>query len=141
MVVTVKSYGDELFKVTYLKHGISTRKKSIINYEGGLLQGGSERSPPEDVEKELCNLYRAKAAVKEYALCNDWSYFVTLTLDKRKQDRYDLDGYIKNLGVWIGNYNKKFGCKLKYLLIPNNTKTVHGICMGCSGVFLLIALL
>lgn len=136
MIVTVKSYGDELFKITYLKHGISKRKKRIIDYDNDLLQGGSERAPPEDGEKELCNLYRAKAAVKEYALCNDWAYFVTITLDKRKQDRYDLDGYVKDLGVWIGNYNKKFGCKLKYLLIPEQHQDgawhMHGLFGGVS---------
>ena len=72
----------------------------------------------------------------EYALCNNWEYFVTLTIDKKKQDRYNLQNYIHDLGVWIGNYNKKYNTKLKYLLIPEKHKDgaihCHGLFSGVS---------
>ena len=65
------------------------------------------------IEKLENNISRAKSSVTEYALCNNWEFFVTLTIDKKKQDRYDLQKYIHDLGVWIGNYNKKYDTKLK----------------------------
>lgn len=37
---------------------------------------------------------------------------------------YDIDGYVRDLGVWIGNYNKKYGVKLRYVLIPEQHKDV-----------------
>lgn len=64
------------------------------------------------------NIVRAKSKITEYALCNNWEYFFTLTLNENKQDRYDLEKYVKDLGNWIQNYNKKYNTSLKYILIP-----------------------
>jgi hypothetical protein len=87
-----------------------------------------------DGEKTDNNLARAKSRIKELALCNDWSHFVTFTLDGKKIDRYDLDGYIKQLGIWIYKYNRKYGTKLKYLFIPEQHKDgawhIHGLMNG-----------
>lgn len=132
MKVTVKAYGD-VFKVIFHK----------FNNDGGIGFGAamyidSNQNTPrqQDGEKEQSNLYRAKSRIREYALCNDWQYFVTLTLDKDKQDRYDVDGYVRDLGVWIGNYNKKYSAKLKYLLIPEQHKDgawhMHGLFNGVA---------
>lgn len=41
-------------------------------------------------EKLENSLSRSRNKVFEYAYCNDWEYFVTMTLDKTKYDRYDL---------------------------------------------------
>lgn len=124
MLVTIKAFGKDKYKVIY--HKIGKRCEGIERAEGGEGKGGSELS-----QKEDSNLYRAKSKVREYAFCNEWEYFVTLTLDKRKQDRHDLDGYIRDFGVWIGNYNKKYRTKLKYLLIPEQHKNgawhLHGL--------------
>lgn len=78
------------------------------------------------------NISRAKSAITEYALCNDWEYFVTLTIDKTKQDRYDMKKYMHDLGIWIGNYNKKYGTKLSYIIIPE--KHTDGA-THCHGLF------
>lgn len=64
-------------------------------------------------------------------MCNEWQYFCTLTIDEKKQDRFDLQEFKKDFGYWVGNYNKKFDTKLKYLLIPEYHKDgaihLHGL--------------
>lgn len=138
MLVTVKSYGKDTYKVIFHKHG--KKAKGGLNYEWSdeRVEGGCGGSGEDcgAVGKELSNLYRAKSKVRECALCNEWDYFLTLTLDKRKQDRYDLDGYVRDLGTWIGNYNKKYHTKLQYLLIPEQHKDggwhMHGMFRGIA---------
>lgn len=80
------------------------------------------------------NIIRARSKVFEYALCNDFEYFVTLTLDKKKMDRYSLDDFIKKFGQFIRNYRKKYGVNIQYLLIPEKHKDgawhMHGLIKG-----------
>lgn len=80
------------------------------------------------------NLSRSRNKVFEYAYCNDWEYFVTMTLDKEKFDRYDLKAWKKSLTQWIRDYRKKYGCKIQYLLIPERHKDgawhIHGLLSG-----------
>jgi hypothetical protein len=83
------------------------------------------------------SLARTKSTVRELALCNDWDCWVTLTLNSENIDRTDLKGFIKALGEWIGNYNKKYKTKLKYLLLPELHKDgvswhMHGFFGGVS---------
>lgn len=77
---------------------------------------------------------RAKSAIFELALCNEWDYFFTVTIDKQKYDRYDLEKYHKAFSQWIQNYNKKHELKLKYLAIPEQHEDgawhEHGFIMG-----------
>lgn len=88
------------------------------------------------------SLSRAKTRVTELALCNPWSHFVTMTLCKEKQDRFDLKQWVKDLGNWIQNYNKKFGCKLLYLIIPEKHSDgawhAHGLMNGLAPESLVI---
>lgn len=117
MKLTVKRYGS-VYKLTYFK-------------TSGNSSGGFLADPQSEQEKELCNLARARSSIRELALCNPWEYFVTLTLNADKQDRFSLDGFVRDLGVWIGNYNKKYGVHLKYLLVPEQHKNgawhMHGL--------------
>lgn len=117
MKLTVKRFGN-VYKLIYAK-------------TVGGSQGGFLADPQSEQEKELCNLARARSAIRELALCNPWEYFVTLTLNPDKQDRFSLDDYVRDLGVWIGNYNKKFHTHLKYLLVPEQHKDgawhMHGL--------------
>lgn len=68
------------------------------------------------------NIARARTRVREIALCNDWEFFYTFTLDASKQDRYDLKSYVQSLGVWVGNFNKRYETHLGYLFIPEQHK-------------------
>lgn len=81
------------------------------------------------------NIIRAKSKVKEYALCNAWDYFVTLTINPKKYDRTKLDCYYKDFSQWLRDYRKKYSCDIKYLFIPELHKDgvswhMHGFLMG-----------
>lgn len=64
------------------------------------------------------NVQRARSKLLEYALCNDWQYFVTLTCDKAMVDRYNLKACYAALQKLIVSLNRKHNTKIKWLLIP-----------------------
>ena len=117
----------DVFKVVFFKTGYSAEwdNRTLVNTRG-------------NTEKLDNNLSRAKARIKELTLCNDWSHFVTLTLNENKvvNDRYNLEDYIKKLGYWISDYNKKYNANLKYILIPeqhqNGAWHMHGLMNGIA---------
>lgn len=59
---------------------------------------------------------RAAAKVREIALCTDFDYFVTLTLDPQKIDRYSIDDAVSRMRSWLDNRVRRHG--LKYILVP-----------------------
>lgn len=63
---------------------------------------------------------RARAAVRDLGLCNDWRFFVTLTLDAAKVDRYDVAAITRRLNVWLDNRVRRDG--LAYVLVPERHK-------------------
>ena len=90
-----------------------------------IAQGEDVRSISEDVaDAKLRSLARsvrrARNAVKDLARSNSWSYFVTLTLDQEKTDRYDPVEVLKHLRHWLGNNVRRKG--LRYVLVPEHHK-------------------
>ena len=63
---------------------------------------------------------RAKAAVRDLALSNDFRYFVTLTLDPEKINRYDEREVTRKLNIWLDNAVRRQG--LKYVLVAERHK-------------------
>lgn len=63
---------------------------------------------------------RARVAVRDLGLCNDWAYFVTLTLDQRRIDRYDSVEVVRHLSHWLDNRVRREG--LAYVLVPEHHK-------------------
>lgn len=63
---------------------------------------------------------RARAKIFDLAFCNDWDWFVTLTLDKNQIDRYDYKVIVKKLNTWLNNRVQRKG--LKYILVPEYHK-------------------
>lgn len=59
---------------------------------------------------------RAKRNIHDLAACNEWDYFITLTLNKEKIDRYDYKAAIKKLTWWLDNRVRRNG--LKYVGVP-----------------------
>lgn len=84
----------------------TTRKK---REEGKAANGSVERS-----------MRRARAQVRDMALCTPFKYFVTLTLDKAKIDRYDMKAITKKLNSWADNQVRRKG--LTYILVPERHK-------------------
>ena len=84
------------------------------------------------------NISRAKSKIYELALCNDWEYFVTLTISPKKYDRYNLKAYYKDLSEFLHNFNRRRTdeTKVKYLLIPelhqDGAWHMHGLIKGLN---------
>lgn len=124
----IKKYNDSYYRLTVFKVRIKNPGFEIES------KYKSEKNNIESEGKLDKSIIRARSKVFEYALCNDFDYFVTLTLDKNKVDRYNLDDFIKRLGQFIRDYRKKYGVNIQYLLIPerhkNNAWHMHGLIKG-----------
>lgn len=71
----------------------------------------------EDIERSM---RRARAKVRRMALANEFTYFVTLTLDPSKVDSHDGAAVIKKLNAWASNAVQRHG--LRYILVPERHK-------------------
>lgn len=79
------------------------------------LKANNERSPR-----------RAKQKIKDYILCNDFTHFITFTLDEKYINREDYSVIIKPLSKWLDNRVQRKG--LKYLFVPEfhkDNKSIH----------------
>ena len=74
---------------------------------------------PEGEDRERA-MRRARANVRRYALANDFTYFVTLTLDPKKVERKDPEAVVKKLSSWAHNMVNRHG--LRYILVPEYHK-------------------
>lgn len=63
---------------------------------------------------------RARAKVAELARANDFTYFVTLTLDEKRIDRYDIKAQQRVFRCWLDNAVRRYG--LAYVLVPERHK-------------------
>ena len=76
-----------------------------------------KKSSGADMERSM---RRARAKLRRLALANQFEYFVTLTLDPEKIDRYDGEAIVKVLGRWADNMVRRHG--LRYILVPERHK-------------------
>ena len=122
----IKKLNDDMYKLTYCKMPI---KRAGFEQETNL----NYRRDVND-SKLTNNVARARTRVFEYASRNKFEYFITLTIDREKLDRYDLKEYIKKLGQFIRDYRKKHGVDIQYLLIPekhiDGAWHMHGLIKG-----------
>lgn len=124
----IKQYNDNSLKLVIFKNPISNqiKEKKVKSFKN------------QNDEKLDCNISRTRSKVFEYAMCNQFEYFITITLDRKKVvDRYDLDLFIKNLGQFIRNERRKTGNSIDYLLLPEEHKDgawhMHGLIKGIDG--------
>lgn len=79
---------------------------------------------------------RAAAKVRDLALCNPFRYFVTLTLDPQRIDRYDVKEITKKLNTWLDNQVRRNG--LLYVLVAERHKDgaihFHGMINEAPGL-------
>lgn len=135
---TLYRYGDK-FKLVY----------NYVKREGECKKDDTIIAPiiykDDDVTLSLCDntspfdcsnkrfyesLIRTKNTIFGYAMCNDWDYFATFTIDSKKMDRFDIQKFYKKFTQYINNYNRKLDVKIKYLLVPERHKNgawhMHG---------------
>lgn len=123
----LRFYTDDYSKVTMLKSCRLPGYESPSDVKHKRNSAGHE-------SKLASSLSRTRSAVFELAMCNDWEYFVTLTLSPVNGDRQDLKTFQRKLSNWLKNTNARKGCSIKYLLIPEphekGTWHMHGLFMG-----------
>jgi len=110
------------------------RQQQAAAAEGEEAQPRDSPSSVGEDGRAACNVSRARSAVYELAACNPWQYFVTLTLDATKYNRYDLKKWRADFSQWVRNFNRIHGFCVKYLLIPEKHKNgawhMHGFFCG-----------
>ena len=81
---------------------------------------------------------RTIQAVTGIALSNDWDWFVTLTLDPEKVNRYYYPEVASKVSVWLRNARQRHARDLGYLLVPELHKDsafhFHGLFKDCEGL-------
>lgn len=87
-----------------------------------------------DPERSLAvSRARAASAVRDIALCNPFSHFLTWTLDGKLIDRYDPSEVGRRLQTFLHNASSRKG--FSYLCLPERHKDraihMHGLC--CLG--------
>lgn len=94
-----------------------------------------EKGKKSEGDNMLRSMRRARANLRRMALANGFEYFVTLTLDPEKIDRYDGKAVVKALSQWADNMVRRHG--LRYILVPELHKDgafhFHGF-FGGEGV-------
>ena len=122
----VKKINEDMYKLIYCKMPIRRR--------GFEEENKYKRDRNVNDEKLNNNIARARARVFEYAMCNDFEYYITLTVNKELLNRYDLKGYIKKLGQFIRNYRRDYGANIQYILVPEKHEDgawhMHGLIKG-----------
>jgi len=113
-------YNNDNYKLIQFKHpvrkpGFEEDSKFKIDNEDI-----EETEKTENQEEEYLrqSISRTKKNIHDYALCNDFQYFVTLTFDRKKYDSTDIRLLKLQVGQWLNNYKKRTNSNLKYLLIP-----------------------
>lgn len=81
---------------------------------------------------------RTKNSIYYLARSNVWDWFVTLTLNPAKIDRYDYAVCSKRVRQWFNNLRKRKAPGLYYLIVPERHKDgawhFHGLLGGCAGL-------
>lgn len=96
--------------------GLENRKDKRKKAESA--EAMEEKQPRND------SLKRSLDRAFEIGFSNDFRYFVTLTLDKEKIDRYDLDQIYPKLKNWLSNGVSRWG--MDYIIFPEYHKLKEG---------------
>ena len=118
----VTQFGDCTYKITQ-------------HYGCRFLLPVGPKAPAQHSDVKLSSsISRTRRLILEYALANDWDYFITMTLDKEKGNRFDLEGWRKRFNEWLKYRRKEFGLKVAFILVPeqhgDGAWHAHGLIRG-----------
>lgn len=124
-------YNDHVSKLVVCN---KVRKKGYEAEDGS--RSYTPKGKAGNEEKLPRSVRRAKSKVFEYAMCNEFDFFCTLTFSPDKvQNRHDLEGCMKAFRKWLNNYsNRRANSPIRYLFIPEQHKDgawhIHGLISG-----------
>ena len=99
------NYNNRYFRICFLN---SCREKGFEDISS------NNKTDKEEVNR--ISLSRTRRNIRELALCNDFDYFCTLTVNSAKCDRYSLDDVQDNLRKCLRNIRNNSD-NFKYLII------------------------
>lgn len=124
----LKQYTPSYYKL------IEMRALRIVGYEERDPKQVSKKNTAGNTAKLRESLSRSKSKVYELAVCNQWEHFVTLTLNGKLHDRYNLDESVRQISKWFNNLNYRSSLNIRYLLVPephkDNAWHFHGLFSG-----------
>ena len=106
----VKEYPNDKYKVTVFNNPLIIPKPK----KGRTVNRSSEK-PSDDAITE--SLRRTRATIFDYALSNDFEYFVTFTFNPKKVDRYSIEATFNTMKYWL-NRQKKHSPDFAYVIVP-----------------------
>lgn len=136
--VKIIKFNDDRYKVIQFKFRVKQsgfeedKKQKLIKKENVITDYLAE-------EYQRQSISRTKKRIYEYALCNEFDYFITLTIDRKKYNASDLVELKRIIGTWLSNYKKRHNPNLKYLIIPElhaDKKHIHfhGLISGIDDI-------
>ena len=131
-VTIIKKFNDNYYKLVTF---------NTLRLDGIELDSDKNKSKKGSIndKKLLNNITRAKNTIFELSMCNEWDYFVTLTLSPEKLqklglDRFNLSEFYKYFVNWLHHQKRNSGSKISYLLVPEQHKNgawhFHGFMSG-----------
>lgn len=89
-------------------------------------------------ESKRVAMTRAKNNIYYIARSNVWEWFVTLTLDKNKIDRYDYELLSRKVRKWFEHLRERKAPDIYYLIVPERHKDgawhFHALIGGSTGL-------
>ena len=130
---------DENLEHSYLfeKTNKSKKKLKCNPFNDEKLEWMEEIKESAGEQSIYSSVSRSKKAIYDIGRCNQWDWFLTLTLNPAVVDRYDYKACNRKLSVWLNNMKKK--CPdMKYLIIPEQHEKggwhFHGLFANIDGL-------
>lgn len=102
-------------------------KKDLFGYELVMYNDNTQRFKHTKYDNIQRNYktdakFRAKRQVIEYTMNNVFNWFVTITFDKNKIDRFNVQLLENKVLQWLNNTRINYGNKAQYILVPEYHK-------------------
>lgn len=131
------AYSSKCYLYNY--NGRYFRVCSIKFCRGKGFEDISSKKKTDKKEVDRISLSRTRRSIRELALCNDFEYFCTLTVNSFKCDRYSLDEVQYNLRKCLRNI-RNHSDNFKYLIITekhlDGAFHFHGLMSGVSDLYI-----
>lgn len=105
-----KEYPNNMYKVTIFNNPLVLPRPKL----GHKPNRDSEKPSDKAIEESL---RRTRTTIFDYALSNNFSYFVTFTFNPKKVDRYSIEATFNTMKYWL-NRQKKHSPDFAYVIVP-----------------------
>ena len=78
----------------------------------------SELSKEREERSNQSSMNRTIQKIYEVSRANNWEYFLTLTVDRKKIDSSNYDLLCEKVSKWINNIRTRYAPDLKYIIVP-----------------------